>query len=154
MAVASHMIDLGTRAPDFELPDSTTGKIVRLADVAGAPALVVTFLCNHCPYVQRVAEGLAVLGRELAERGVSMIAISSNDVAQYPQDGPEQMGKEAERHGWTFPYLYDETQAVARAYRAACTPDTYVFDAEQRLVYRGQLDDARPRNDLPVTTAD
>jgi peroxiredoxin len=154
MAVASYMIDLGTRAPDFELPDPATGEVVRLAEFAGSPALVVTFLCNHCPYVQRVAAGLAELGRDLAAQGVPMVAISSNDVAQYPQDGPEQMVKEAERHGWTFRYLYDESQEVAKAYRAACTPDTYVFDADQRLVYRGQLDDARPRNDLPVTAAD
>lgn len=154
MAVESHMIALGTPAPDFALPDPATGSVVKLADFAGAPALVVTFLCNHCPYVQRVAGGLAELGRDLAQRGVAMVAISSNDVEQYPQDGPEPMVAEAERHGWTFPYLYDESQEVAIAYRAACTPDTYVFDAEQRLVYRGQLDQARPRNDLSVTAAD
>ena len=126
---------------------------VSLDELTG-PALVVTFICNHCPYVQHVAAGLAALGRDLTDQGVAMVAISSNDVATYPQDGPDQMVAEARRHRWTFPYLYDETQDVARAYSAACTPDTFVFDGARRLVYRGQLDDSRPRNDLPVTAAD
>lgn len=148
------MIELGTPAPDFELLDTTTGRGVGLADLANAPALVVVFLCNHCPFVQHVATGLAGLGTYLAERDVAMVGISSNDVQGYPQDGPEEMAKEAARHGWSFPYLYDETQQVARAYSAACTPDAFVFDGQRRLVYRGQLDGSRPRNDLPVTTAD
>lgn len=152
MATESTMLALGTAAPAFALPDPATGATVGLDDLAG-PALVVTFLCNHCPYVKHVAAGLAALGRDLAAGGVAMVAISSNDVATYPQDGPEQMAAEARRHGWTFPYLYDESQDVARAYSAACTPDTFVFDGARRLVYRGQLDGSRPRNDLPVTAA-
>jgi peroxiredoxin len=153
MAVESTMIALGTRAPAFELPDPSGG-LVRLADFDAAPALVVVFMCNHCPYVQRVAAGLARLGTDLAERGVAMVGISSNDVARYPQDGPAEMAQQAALHGWTFPYLYDESQQVALAYSAACTPDTFVFDGQRRLVYRGQLDGARPSNDLPVTAAD
>lgn len=154
MATESTMLALGTPAPSFALPEPATGASVALGDLAAAPALVVTFLCNHCPYVQHVAAGLATLGRDLAAQGVAMVGISSNDVATYPQDGPAEMAVEAERHGWTFPYLYDESQDVARAYSAACTPDTFVFDGERRLVYRGQLDDSRPRNGLPVTGAD
>ncbi len=153
MAIESAMLALGTPAPAFALPEPATGNTVGLDDLTG-PALVVAFICNHCPYVQHVAAGLAALGRDLAERGVAMVGISSNDVVGYPQDGPEQMAAEARRHGWTFPYLYDESQDVARAFSAACTPDTFVFDAERRLVYRGQLDDSRPGNDLPVTAAD
>ena len=147
------MLALGTPAPPFALPEPATGATVSLDELAG-PALVVTFICNHCPYVQHVAAGLAALGRDLTDQGVAMVGISSNDVVAYPQDGPDQMVAEARRHGWTFPYLYDETQDVARAFSAACTPDTFVFDGERRLVYRGQLDDSRPRNDLPVTAAD
>lgn len=147
------MLALGTAAPDFSLPEPATGATVGLGDLAG-PALVVTFICNHCPYVKHVAAGLAALGRDLAELGVAMVAISSNDVITYPQDGPEQMAVVARDSGWAFPYLYDQTQDVARAYSAACTPDTFVFDGERRLVYRGQLDDSRPGNDRPVTGAD
>jgi peroxiredoxin len=154
MAVESKMIELGTPAPDFALPDPRTGQVVSLADFADAPALVVAFLCNHCPYVQRVANGLAELGADLAEHGVPLIGISSNDVESYPQDGPDEMAEESVRHGWNFPYLYDESQQVALAYSAVCTPDTFVFDGARRLVYRGQLDDARPRNDRPVTATD
>ncbi len=154
MAIESTMLTLGTPAPAFALPDPAAGATVSLTDFGGSPALVVTFLGNHCPYVQHVAAGLAALGCDLADQGVAMVAISSNDVVAYPRDGPEQMAAEAARHGWTFPYLYDESQDVARAYSAACTPDTFVFDGDRRLVYRGQLDGARPRNDLPVTAAD
>lgn len=154
MAIESTMIPLESAAPDFALPEPATGETVALGDVAGAPALVVTFLANHCPYVQHVAAGLATLGRELAERGVAMIAIASSDLERYPQDGPDRMPGEAARHGWTFPYLFDGSQDVARAYSAACTPDTFVFDGDRQLVYRGQLDGARPRNDLPVTCTD
>jgi peroxiredoxin len=153
MAIESTMLALGTRAPSFTLPQPATGATVSLEELTG-PALVVTFICNHCPYVQHVAAGLAALGRDLAAQGVAMVAVSSNDVVTYPQDGPEEMAAEAERQGWTFPYLYDETQDVARAFSAACTPDTFVFDGERRLVYRGQLDDSRPKNDQPVTGAD
>ncbi|BBZ43937.1 thioredoxin family protein [Mycobacterium parmense] len=153
MATESTMLALGTPAPSFRLPEPATGAEVGLDDLTG-PALVVTFICNHCPYVKHVAEGLAALGRDLADRGVAMVGISSNDVATYPQDGPEQMAAEARRYGWTFPYLYDETQDVARAFSAACTPDTFVFDGQRRLVYRGQLDGSRPGNGLPVTAAD
>jgi peroxiredoxin len=153
MATESTMLALGTPAPLFALPEPATGATVSLDELTG-PALVVTFICNHCPYVQHVAAGLAALGRDLTDQGVAMVGISSNDVVTYPQDGPDQMVAQARRHGWTFPYLYDETQDVARAFSAACTPDTFVFDGERRLVYRGQLDDSRPRNDLPVTAAD
>jgi peroxiredoxin len=153
MAIESTMLALGTPAPTFSLPEPTTGATVSLDDLAG-PALVVSFICNHCPYVKHVAAGLAELGRDLADKGVPMVGISSNDVVTYPQDGPDEMAAEARRQGWTFPYLYDETQDVARAFSAACTPDTFVFDGERRLVYRGQLDDSRPGNGLPVTAAD
>jgi peroxiredoxin len=152
MATESTMLALGTPAPLFALPEPVTGATVSLGDLTG-PALVVTFICNHCPYVKHVAAGLAELGRDIAARGVPMVGISSNDVTTYPQDGPAHMAQEADRHGWTFPYLYDESQDVARAYSAACTPDTFVFDGERRLVYRGQLDDSRPRNGRPVTCA-
>src|SRR5271156_840606 len=153
MAIQSSMLALGTPAPPFTLPEPATGGNVRLDELTG-PALVVPFICNHCPYVQHVAGGLAALGRDLAGQGVAMVGISSNDVATYPQDGPDQMVVEARRQGWTFPSLYDEPQDVARAYSAACTPDTFGFDGERRLVYRGQLDDSRPKNDVPVTGAD
>lgn len=153
MAVESSMLALGTPAPSFTLPQPATGATVSLDELT-VPALVVTFICNHCPYVQHVAAGLATLGRDLADQGVPMVGISSNDVVTYPQDGPDQMVAEARRHGWTFPYLYDETQDVARAFSAACTPDTFVFDGQRRLVYRGQLDDSRPGNGRPVTAAD
>ncbi|MDQ4115903.1 MAG: thioredoxin family protein [Actinomycetota bacterium] len=154
MATESTMIPLGTPAPEFALPEPATGRTVTTAELAQAPALVVTFLANHCPYVQHVAPGLAAWGRDLDEQGVAIVAIASNDVTTHPQDGPDGMVTEVTRHGWTFPYLYDESQDVARAYSAACTPDTFVFDGARRLVYRGQLDDSRPRNGLPVTCAD
>src|ERR1700761_4850438 len=153
MAIESTMLALGTPAPPFSLPEPATDATVSLGDLTG-PALVVTFICNHCPYVKHVAAGLSALGRDLADQGVAMAAISSNDVFTSPQDGPDEMVVEARAHGWTFPYLYDETQDVARAFSAACTPDTFVFDGERHLVYRGQLDDSRPKNDLPVTAAD
>jgi peroxiredoxin len=153
VATPSTMLPLGTPAPPFSLPDPD-GKTVSLADFEGAPALLVVFMCNHCPFVQHVAGELAALGRDLAAQGVAMVGISANDVAAYPDDGPERMAEEAAHHGWTFPYLYDESQEVAQAYRAACTPDAYLFDGQRRLVYRGQLDDSRPGNGLPVTGAD
>jgi peroxiredoxin len=147
----STMLPLGTTAPDFALPDVTSGKIVSLADFKSSPALLVAFLCNHCPYVKHVQSGLAQMARDFQARGVGVVAISSNDVANYPDDSPEKMREEAQRVGYTFPYLYDESQAVALAYRAACTPDFFLFDGALKLVYRGQMDDARRANDLPVT---
>ena len=147
------MVPLGTKAPDFRLPD-TDGNLVSLEDLQGASALVVIFLCNHCPYVKHIRGGLAQLGRDFVPRGVAIVGISSNDVANYPADSPARMVQEAKEAGYTFPYLYDESQEVAKAYRAACTPDLYLFDSDQRLVYRGQLDDSRPGNGLPVTGKD
>jgi len=147
------MLPLGTAAPDFALPD-TEGRIVKLRDFAGAKALLVMFICNHCPYVKHVRAELAKIGREYGPRSVGVVGISSNDVATHPDDSPEKMREEKAAVGYAFPYLYDESQDVAKDYRAACTPDLYVFDAKQRLVYRGQLDDSRPRNNLPVTGRD
>ena len=151
----STMLGLGTAAPDFRLPDASAGgKEVGLDDFAAAPALLVVFLCNHCPFVQHVAGELAALSRHLPAMGAAMVGISSNDVAAYAADSPEAMAAESERQGWAFPYLYDETQAVAAAYRAACTPDFFLFDGARKLAYRGQLDASRPGNGLPVTGAD
>ncbi len=147
------MLPLGTVAPDFQLPD-TTGKIVSLADFQGAPALLVLFICNHCPFVKHVRAELANLGREYPAKGVGIVAINSNDAKNYPDDSPEKMKQEIKSAGYTFPYLFDETQSVAKAYRAACTPDIFLFDKNLKLVYRGQLDDSRPGNDLPVTGYD
>ena len=149
----STMLPLGTPAPDFELPN-VDGRLVTLADAAGQRGTVVMFICNHCPFVKHVADQLAQLGRDFMPRGVGFIAISSNDVSTHPADSPEQMVREAEERGYPFPYLYDATQDVAKAYHAACTPDFFLFDAEKRLVYRGQLDASRPGNDVPVTGAD
>lgn len=147
------MLALGTVAPDFALPD-TRGKIVSLADFRGAPALLVFFICNHCPYVKHVRAELARLGRDYQPRGVAVVGISANDAQNYPEDSPARMAEEAREAGYTFPYLFDETQQVAKAYRAACTPDFFLFDGQQRLVYRGQLDGSRPGNGLPVTGQD
>jgi peroxiredoxin len=149
----STMLPLGTIAPDFRLPD-TNGKIVSTADFKNAPALVVIFMCNHCPYVKLIREGLAQFGRDYQPRGVAIVGINSNDVANYPADGPAQMKAEVASVGYTFPYLYDESQAVAKAYRAACTPDIYLFDGRHELVYRGQFDNARPGGNVPVTGKD
>ena len=149
----STMLALGTQAPDFRLPD-TDGRTVALSDYAGKKALLVMFICNHCPFVKHVQAELARLGRECDGKGVGVVAISSNDVGQYPDDGPAAMKEEKVRAGYAFPYLFDETQAVAKAYRAACTPDLFLFDAQQRLVYRGQLDDSRPGSGVPVTGKD
>lgn len=150
----STMLDLGTPAPDFRLPEPATGKTVALADFEGAPALVVIFMCNHCPYVKHIRKALAAFAREYQSRGLAVVGINANDAASYPDDSPEKMVEEVERIGYTFPYLYDDTQQVARAYRAACTPDLFLFDGERRLAYRGQFDDSRPGNDRPVTGAD
>lgn len=150
----STMLPLGTSAPDFHLPDAASGKAVALADFAAAPALLVAFICNHCPYVKHVRAGLTQLGRDFQARGAAVVAISANDAGSHPQDGPAAMAAEARAAGYTFPYLYDETQAVAKAYRAACTPDFFLFDQSRRLVYRGQMDGSRPGSNLPVTGAD
>ncbi len=149
----STMLPLGTPAPDFSLIN-VDGRTVALSNFLDAPALLVIFMCNHCPYVKHVADELARLALEYQQRGVAVVAISSNDVANYPADSPEQMVREAEERGYTFPYLYDETQEVAKAYGAACTPDFYVFDKHQKLAYRGQLDDSRPDSGIPVTGGD
>lgn len=145
------MLPLGTLAPDFALPDAVNGKIVSRADFKKSPALLVAFLCNHCPYVKHIQPGLAQMAKDLQARGVGVVAISANDVANYPDDSPDKMREESLRAGYTFPYLYDESQSVALAYRAACTPDFFLFDGAQKLVYRGQMDDARRANNLPVT---
>ena len=152
-AVNSTMLPLGTKAPDFRLPDPA-GKIVSRTDFEKSAALLVIFICNHCPYVKHIRSELAKLGRDYMPRGVAMVGISSNDVANYPADNPEKMAAEAKAAGYTFPYLYDATQEVAKAYRAACTPDIFLFDKEHRLVYRGQLDDSRPGNGILVTGKD
>lgn len=151
---ASTMLALGTPAPEFSLPDVVSGRTVSIADFDGAPALLVIFMCNHCPYVKHVASSLAQLVREYQARGVAVVGINANDAEEYPEDSPENMVEEAKQRGYTFPYLYDETQEVAKAYQAACTPDFYVFDSEHRLAYRGQMDDSRPGNGIPVTGQD
>ena len=151
---ASTMLPLGTTAPDFALPDVVSGQKVSLSDFDGSAGLLVMFICNHCPYVQHVRSELARFGRDYKDSGLGIVAISSNDADQYPDDGPEAMKQEAESHGYTFPYLFDATQDAAKAYKAACTPDFYLFDANLALVYRGQFDDSRPSNGKPVTGAD
>jgi len=150
----STMLPLGTSLPRFSLGDAVSGREISDQDFKDHAALVVMFICNHCPFVKHVVDELGQLGRDYVQRGVGIVAINSNDVRNYPQDGPEHMKALAEREGWEFPYLLDSTQQVAREFRAACTPDFYVFDAEQRLVYRGQLDDSRPGSGRPVTGRD
>jgi len=147
------MLALGTKLPEFSLPDAVTGEAVSSASLAGKPA-VVFFICNHCPFVKHIRAGIADFGRYCREQGVAMVAISSNDAVAYPADAPPAMAAEAKEAGYTFPYLYDESQAVARAFDAACTPDLYIFDAQGKLAYRGQFDAARPGNDVPVTGRD
>ena len=147
------MLPLGTKAPDFRLAD-TSGKTVSLTDFKNAPALVVVFMCNHCPYVKHIRNGLAQLARDYGPKGVAVVGISSNDVDNYPADSPAKMAEEAKAAGYIFAYLYDATQEVAKAYRAACTPDFYLFDQDQRLAYRGQLDDSRPGSSVPVSGKD
>jgi peroxiredoxin len=142
-ATESTMLPLGTQAPDFRLPDFN-GALVALDDFAAAPALVVAFICNHCPFVKHIRGEFARFAREYQPRGVSVVAINSNDFKAYPEDAPQAMAEEARTVGYTFPYLVDETQAVAKAYQAACTPDLYLFDGQRRLVYRGQFDASRP----------
>lgn len=150
----SKMLPLGTTAPDFYLYDVVNAKETGLQDVRGQKATVVMFICNHCPYVKHVNDGIAALAKDYTARDVGFVAISSNDVEKYPEDGPERMKQNAAQHHFAFPYLYDETQETARAYDAACTPDFYVFNERLQLVYRGQLDDSRPGNGIPVTGKD
>ena len=147
------MLPLGTIAPDFRLPD-TNGKLVSLGAFTGQPALLVMFICNHCPFVKHIRAELANIGRDYSARAAGIIAISSNDATNYPEDSPAKMKDEARAAGYNFPYLYDESQAVAQAYRAACTPDFFLFDRNHRLVYRGQLDASRPGSGIPVTGKD
>ena len=149
----SQMLPLGTPAPEFNLPDAD-GKMHSLDDAAGSQAYLVMFICNHCPFVKHVADELVRLGRDYEEKGVAVFAINSNDIKSHPADGPDKMKEEAARRGYTFPYVLDADQSVAKAYEAACTPDFYLFDAERRLVYRGQLDGSRPDNGVPVDGAD
>ena len=149
----SQMLPLGTAAPGFNLPDPD-GAMHSLDDAAGSRAYLVMFICNHCPFVKHVADELARLGQDYAEKGVAVFAINSNDVENYPDDGPEAMKAEAAARGYNFPYLLDADQSVAKAYEAACTPDFYLFDADRKLVYRGQLDGSRPGNDVPVDGRD
>ena len=144
----STMKPLGTPAPDFSLPD-TDGQIVRLGDFKDAPALLVAFICNHCPYVKHIRAAFADMARDFQARGVAVVAISSNDALAYPADGPAAMVVEKAEAGYAFPYLYDESQAVALAYQAACTPDFFLYNAGRKLAYRGQMDDSRPGNGLP-----
>jgi peroxiredoxin len=147
------MLALGTKLPPFRLPDSQ-GKIVANDDFRDAPALLVAFLCNHCPYVKHIRLGLARFAKEYQGSGLAMVAINANDASSYPDDSPARMAEEIARAGYVFPYLYDESQEVAKSYRAACTPEFYLFDADRRLVYRGQFDESRPESGRPVTGAD
>ncbi len=151
MATTSTMLALGTEAPDFSLPDTVSGDVVSLADYSDKKGLLVMFICNHCPYVKHVRQELARLGNDYSDSGLGIVAISSNDIDAYPADSPEAMKTEAETFGYSFPYLYDETQVVAAAYTAMCTPDFFLFDAENRLAYRGRLDESRPDSGIPVT---
>ena len=153
MLTASTMLPLGTPAPDFRLPDPE-GRTVSLDDFQQASALLVAFICNHCPYVQHIRRGLAAFAREYQAKGLAIVGINSNDAGEYPEDGPQKMVDEVKAAGYVFPYLYDETQAVAKAYRAACTPDLFLFDRSRALVYRGQFDDSRPGNGISVTGKD
>ena len=150
----SSMMPLGTPAPDFRLPDTVSGREVSLADIRGEVATVVMFICNHCPYVKHVETELARLAEDYAEQPVGFVAISANDAEAYPADAPAEMKNNAQRLGFRFPYLHDESQDVARAYGAECTPDFFIFDADLKCVYRGQLDDSRPGNDAPVDGRD
>ena len=153
VAVNSTMLPLGTVAPDFKLP-TPEGKEVSLKDFDDSKALLVMFICNHCPFVKHIREGLVKLAGDYTTKGVAMVAINSNDWKAYPDDTPEKMAEEVKEFGYSFPYVCDESQETAKAYRAACTPDFYLFDSERKLVYRGQMDDSRPGNGMPVTGED
>lgn len=149
----SNMLPLGTKAPDFTLIDTITHKKMSLAELKSPVATVIMFICNHCPFVKHIQAGLVEFVKKYQARNISFIAISSNDIGDYPEDAPEKMHENAKKAGFTFPYLFDETQEVAKAYNAACTPDFYIFDRDLKCVYRGQFDDARPGNHIPVTGA-
>ena len=153
-ATLSTMMPIGTIAPAFELLDTVSGQLLSLAELKGDKATLIMFICNHCPYVLHINDELVKIAKKYQQQGVSFIAISSNDVENYPQDGPELMKIQAEKVGYTFPYLFDETQEIARAYNAACTPDLFLFDHDLACVYRGQLDSSRPNNDIPITGKD
>ena len=148
------MLPLGTVAPSFTLPDTVSDKTLSLEEIKSSVATVIMFICNHCPFVKHVNQELVRLANDYQPKGVSFVAISSNDVDNYPQDGPDKMKETAASEGYPFPYLFDETQQVAQDYQAACTPDFYLFDPQLKLVYRGQLDSSRPGNNLPVTGKD
>lgn len=152
--VPSTMLALDTPAPDFSLPEPATGETVSLSDFEGAPALLVIFLSNHCPFVKHLADHLARIVADYQRRGVAVVGINANDITTHPDDSPAKMKEEVARRGYTFPYLFDESQGVAKAYRAACTPDFFLFSADRELAYRGQYDASRPSLDVPVTGAD
>lgn len=150
----SNMLPLGTIAPDFTLVDSVTNNTYSLNDIKGKKGTVVMFICNHCPFVIHVNEEIVRIANDYRVQGFGFVAISSNDIEKYPQDAPKEMWKTAQKNNYTFPYLFDETQDIAKVYDAACTPDFYVFDSESKLIYRGQLDDSRPGNRIPVNGRD
>lgn len=154
MAIESTIIPLGIKAPDFTLPDTISGKQVNLFDYKANIATVIMMICNHCPYVKHIIEKVTETAKEYQDKGISFLGLSSNDVINYPEDSPENMKELGNKLGFSFPYLFDESQDVARQYDAACTPDFYVFDANLKLVYHGQFDDSRPKNDIPVTGSD
>jgi len=153
-AVKSTMLKLGSKAPDFKLEDVISGNYFSLNGYIGNKALLVMFICNHCPYVKKIKKGLVEFASDYMPKGVGIVAISSNDVENYPDDSPEKMREDAEKYGYPFPYLFDESQEVAKRYQAACTPDFFLFDENHELVYRGQFDDSRPKDDKPVTGKD
>ena len=152
--IFSTMLKLGTKAPSFSLPDVSMGKTVSLGDFSNKKALLVMFLCNHCPYVKHVQGELAKIGSDYKNKDIAIVAISANDTESYPTDSPDYLKKQAEEEAFSFPYLFDETQSVAKAYTAACTPDFFLFGKARALVYRGQLDDSRPGNEVPITGKD
>lgn len=152
--MTSTMLPLGTKAPDFALPDVISGRTISLSDFAGIGALLVMFICEHCPFVKHVRAGLVELAEDYEDADIGIVAINANDAERYPDDAPEAMAAGARAHGFIFPYLHDGSQAVARAYTAACTPDFFLFDGDRVLVYRGRLDESRPNGDLPVTGVD
>ncbi len=154
MAVESNMLPLGTKAPDFNLIDVVSGETVAIHDFKDKKVLLIMFICRHCPYVKHVQNHLAQLGKDYADKNIAIVAISSNDPEAYPEDAPESLKEQAQELKFTFPYLFDETQNVAKTYTAACTPDFFLFDADRKLVYRGQLDDSRPESNIPVTGTD
>jgi peroxiredoxin len=148
------MLPLGTKAPDFQLPDVVSGETISLASFAGKQGLLVMFICRHCPFVKHVQAELAQIGKDYADTDIGIVAISTNDADHYPDDAPDKLREMAEQLGFSFPFCYDESQETAKAYTAACTPDFFLFDTNQKLVYRGQLDDSRPGNEQPITGKD